>query len=915
MKTGKGKLILGGLGHFVLLAFLLTSWLPLADIYYRFELPIGVDAVNFVYYTLNFRENMAFPVSAWKSQAFEGMPRLLDSSWLHFYLIQPLVSLTSVLEAAKLYPLIFHFLFLLFSYFLFYEISSNYLLAFGLTFLLSRTGAIYIPLYDSGVVLSSLSHTFFPAMFYFLTRFVKRGEEKSLVLAAVMLALGMYTHPGTTVVATAVPAVIFLTFFTSKEVSFFDIRKKLGVSFKFFLIWGLVGGLVIGPHAFSKVFEGGHQWLRVNLVRSEKAFYYLFSRLDQTIFLAIMVLAVLPTLFFIKRINRLFLPFFLILFYHFLFQLGLWLGKNPLGGFMFPHRIYWAGIVSFLALVAALASPRGMETLTKAKKGVYWLFTGLVMPAILISTWRLSLPEVLNFLPDSYFSKDSFSAKQIDPGLAYTETFLASRGTDLSFFEEGGIDYRFYALDYAANLKLGTVLPLPQAKGGFHYSTAKNVNWFAWLDAVVSRESQQEETIEAYVAEQQSLFLIDWYAIRYLLSSFRDPGILADWFLTDSPYVEVSTGGSSPLLKIRPELTSPIVVANQAKVIGFVGSDAGYDVFLRDLGILNYNSKYVIPIRFAEHLEDIEEADLKNLDGLFVYSYREKSKEGHLAAWEKVTDFVKGGGVVLVETGSDSPEKYLSSLPDIFPIERIEEESLGTEWRVTQKGDLFSEIDFSELSPLIYEGSYWGVGYGTALRPGGETSLALKGEIVVAEKRVGEGKVVWSGLNFPYRSHYFSENAAKEIQILKFILDKVFGVTQSKSINFVSERPKSEKVIVSGQGASGVLFKENYYGGWAAEIAAGDFSQRLKIYPAGVEMMYIPFPREIREKEFKLILAYRGKPENWFFLGVTVLGWFYVLDSFLTHHKLTKKILSPLTNQLEKFRGKTASWWDKDEEV
>ncbi len=522
--------------HLVLIALLFVSWLPVAKIFYSPKVPIGIDTFNFTYYILNFRENLAFPVSAWKMQAFEGMPRLLDTSWLHFYIIQPLVSAVGVFASVKVYPLVFLFLFIMFSYLLFFEISKNYLLSFGLAVLLARTGAIYIPLYSSGVVLSSISQTFFPLALYFLVRYCRRGNAKHLTIAGLSLAAGMYTHPGTTAAVTLPSVLLFLIFSSSEKVGAFAIGKKIVISLKVLLTAFFVGALVILPNLWVKFMVGGHQWLKVNLNPETHTFSLLLQTVNPISYVAV-ALAVLFGLYFSRRINRLVVPFLGITLFFLVFIWTLFAGFNPLGGFMFPHRIYWFGIVGIFASVAALVSP-GLDHLRGTYRVAVLVLTRGVFPLVLLASLLLPIERVLPFLGKEFFLSSEAGGKPEDPKAVYSRLFFSLVDADPSAFQSAGQSYRLYALDYAHNLNVGIASPMPQVRGGFHYSTARNADWFAWTDAALAQESQDKKRIDPFVAERQSLYLIDWYAMKYLLSVPMQPGELASWFFDSTkPYV------------------------------------------------------------------------------------------------------------------------------------------------------------------------------------------------------------------------------------------------------------------------------------------------------------------------------------------------------------------------------------------
>ncbi len=427
------KRILPILIHISIIGIIFVSWLPKAKYFYFRDLPLGNDTLNFMYYTQEFRNNLSFPVSAWKYQAFEGMPRLVDTSWLHFYFIQPLVSWIGIMPATKIYPLIALFLFLVFSYFLFFELSSNYLLSGSLALILAKTENIYIPLFSSGVVLSSISQTFFPLTFYFLVRFFKRNEDKSFYLAAASLALAIFTHPGAGVITAFLCTGIFFAFIKTETIGFFNIAKKFQLAFKFFVISVMIASIAILPNVYTKIFEGGHQWLTPVLTAQTNVFSFLYSTLNPAFFIIIAISLVIGILF-IKNINEFILPFIGCLIYFFVFIGSIYLGKNPLSGFIFPHRIFWMFTVSILALAAVLAAPQGFLEFGKIKKWILIILSCILIPTVSLIGLTSPLNQIPNLMPEENLSTLKYKNLTSDPVEIWSKPFLALTDTELSFF-------------------------------------------------------------------------------------------------------------------------------------------------------------------------------------------------------------------------------------------------------------------------------------------------------------------------------------------------------------------------------------------------------------------------------------------------------------------------------------------------
>ena len=82
---------------------------------------------------------------------------MLDQTFLHFYLIQPLVNWWGGWLAIKIYPLIFFLVFGLASFLVFWRLSRSWLISLGLGLSVVLSASVYYPLLSGGVVLSALS--------------------------------------------------------------------------------------------------------------------------------------------------------------------------------------------------------------------------------------------------------------------------------------------------------------------------------------------------------------------------------------------------------------------------------------------------------------------------------------------------------------------------------------------------------------------------------------------------------------------------------------------------------------------------------------------------------------------------------------------------------------------------------------
>ena len=150
--------------HLLAVSGLVWAFYPFANRALRAVKLTGFDSDQFIFYSRYFGDYFAWPPGGWKHLWYEGMPRVLDMTFLHFYLIQPLIRYLGLNLATKIYPLFWLGIFFLFSYLVFYRLARCHLIAFGLTFVLIQCQGVYLSTWEEGVILSGLAQMVFPVM-------------------------------------------------------------------------------------------------------------------------------------------------------------------------------------------------------------------------------------------------------------------------------------------------------------------------------------------------------------------------------------------------------------------------------------------------------------------------------------------------------------------------------------------------------------------------------------------------------------------------------------------------------------------------------------------------------------------------------------------------------------------------------
>ncbi|MEK9178472.1 MAG: hypothetical protein AAB801_01680, partial [Patescibacteria group bacterium] len=471
-----------------------------------------------------------------------------------------------------------------------------------------------------------------------------------------------------------------------------------------------------------------------------------------------------------------------------------------------------------------------------------------------------------------------------------------------SWFDVNDINHRFDDLIYEVNHWWNTVFAIPNTRGYAQYTRGAAEDWNAWLWAAETGNLEMDKE----AAKNNALFLLDWYAVAYFEESGRhlgqDRGLYADYLLTDDVIEKKEVVIPLTFYKLRPELTSPITVATNVPAVLIVGSEVAYNDVSRALGLANTNSKKLIPIRGPLRLEELTKMKLSDFDALVLNGYK---YDDFAKAWKILEDYVRNGGRLFIETGNEVKESESKTLSEIFPLKETQRASLGREWALELSDHPVNfGIETTNFAPLLYQDDPWKLSFVPSMgliKKGAKIILTQAGKPVLVEGSLGQGKIIWSGLNLPYHAENY--NNSEEARLLENILLYLTFKTQSLPEQEFA-RPKPEKIIITGNKFTGVLFKETYDSGWKAKVNG----KKIKVYQAGPDFMYLRVPKGLEDK-IKVELLYRGSTIAWilFLLSLgTVMGslWYIIIG-----YKLKKG-----DRLIGRLRGNLAQWWEKEEE-
>jgi hypothetical protein len=357
-------------------------------------------------------------------------------------------------------------------------------------------------------------------------------------------------------------------------------------------------------------------------------------------------------------------------------------------------------------------------------------------------------------------------------------------------------------------------------------------------------------------------FLLDWYAIRSLYGG-PDPGTAQRFLARPDMYAPT---GSNPGTVFQYANSTPILSARTTRAALVVGSDASYTLVVKALALSGFDSRSLIPVRGGEYLDDHSAAELAQFDELILYGYSVHDASKALAL---LRDYVQQGGGVVMEA-NNSPFEVAASAQEPIPGTEIAKIGIGPAWNLTSRpGPIIAGIDLAAFSPASFQGGPWAISY---IPPGQVSSWAAPvllsdGRPVVVAGTLGQGRVVWSGMNLPY--HVVSNQAEEESRLLSQEIawaSPVSATTPAYTADFVN--PQLSRVEITSK-AKGVLFKESWYPNWHAYVN-GTWTP---IYRAGPDFMYVPLPSAAK---YPANITFEFDRSAWEWLGdsISVLSLF-----------------------------------------
>jgi hypothetical protein len=264
-------------------------------------------------------------------------------------------------------------------------------------------------------------------------------------------------------------------------------------------------------------------------------------------------------------------------------------------------------------------------------------------------------------------------------------------------------------------------------------------------------------------------------------------------------------------------------------------------------GMLPFDSAWLVR-GSSPYIDDYSQQDLSRYSGVIMLGYR---YHDHAAAWSRVDRFVRGGGRLFVETGWQyvDPDWDAGMAPAVLPVSSLQWGALDPSAPVVVSG-----TPDPQFGSLAYQGGGWGASSASSLRPGASELVRSGGRIVAARWQVGQGRVVWSGMNLI--AHDASSGSTDEDQFLASQFAWLYPASGAQVAITAQWSGDSQATLQLNQSDQRtiVLFKESLFPGWSARLVTPGGSRSVPL--DGSEMDFMLATLDSVPAGSKLVFSY-----------------------------------------------------------
>ncbi len=336
--------------------------------------------------------------------------------------------------------------------------------------------------------------------------------------------------------------------------------------------------------------------------------------------------------------------------------------------------------------------------------------------------------------------------------------------------------------------------------------------------------------------------LSDWMGVEYLFLDSEDEA--------SDKFDEANWGTiyRDSEVELRHYADAPPLGTASTKPTILVVSDPATDVYsnmfrMASAGLAPY-SIYLL-VEGSRDIDDFSHEELSKFDVLLLHGYQYGSGE---EAWDLLNAYVSGGGSPFIATGWQYfiPEWEFKNAPTVLPIDQLTWTNYGKDAKYVFEGqEIVGNMDIDKFGALVREEDSWSVS-GTSranLRSWGSSVLSVVDNPLLAFGELGEGRVVWSGMNLI--SHILAYDNAEEKRLLEGFLTWLAPIRDNSERpppSVTRDHPDHIEFEVSTDPANNtwLYWREASYPNWRAYIEDSGGTREVPIYRAGPGFMHMP---------------------------------------------------------------------------
>jgi hypothetical protein len=452
--------------------------------------------------------------------------------------------------------------------------------------------------------------------------------------------------------------------------------------------------------------------------------------------------------------------------------------------------------------------------------------------------------------PQAYLSK--LHKPTVNPdGLGGTTMILDSLNKNLNLDNKTIIDVSPYAAGGAVMQGIGLIDTNVRTTNLYHYyASLIHGMWGYQAGEFYGKD-------KLYKSPVPLGDLTDWFGLKYVLivPNF-DPfnKYIANGWKQLTKYSNTTRNWGFEVWE-NPNPTNLYSATKRPVILAIGDFDKGFfDHVFRsaNLGALPYKDAWIV--QGSKNIDDYSLEDLKQFRGIILqgYSYHFWDKGG---AWGMIQQYVEQGGNVFVDTGWQyvakdwgSPNGSINT-PGPLPVSKVDWSNIGTTWEGTEiNPDFAQNIDLTKFDPPVWDGNPWGMSLSDSqsLRDGAKSILSKDGKVIIAEQKIGNGTILWSGMNL--LSHVTYKMNDYEAAFVGQLFKPLFADSTADdytNIAFTRDNPDNVRFTLgdSSDTPTWLLFRESYAPYWHANLISNNTTTPLHIYSAGPGFVLMRIPK------------------------------------------------------------------------